>query len=168
MSLTREIHLQVIKKVSEEVGFSPEWKVLDIGIGGDKEKPSEHFKFFPAGHFDTLDNNATWKPTIFGDICNPPIPSDTYDLVLCCQTLEHIWDTRRALWEIHRITKPGGTVFIDAPWMYEYHGKPDQPDDDFWRFSHTSLTRLCNEAGLVGDATLHEGIMSSILCKKPS
>lgn len=168
MSLLREVQQSQIKKLAANLDFKPSWSVLDIGIGGDKEKPSENFKFFPAAHFDTLDNNAAWKPIILGDICNPPIKTATYDLVLCCQTLEHVWDTRRALFEIHRILKPGGHAIIDLPWMYEFHGTPDQPDDDYWRLSHQALTRLANEAGFEGEAQLIEGILTSMVCQKKS
>jgi SAM-dependent methyltransferase len=168
MSLSREIQQAHIAKVAAQVKSQPEWRILDVGIGGDKEKPSSNFKFFPSDHFDTLDNNPYWKPMILGDIANPPIKSNTYDLVLCCQTLEHVWDFRRAIFEMHRITKPGGLVYIDAPLIYEFHGLPDQTDDDYWRFTHNALTKLANEVGLEGEAQLLEGIVSTILCKKKS
>lgn len=162
MSLVRELQVQQITKYAKQLNAPSSWKVLDIGIGGDKEKPSDNFKHFPVDNFDTLDSDDHWKPTILGDICNPPIKSEVYDLVLICQTLEHVWDTRRALWECARILKPGGWLIADTPFMYEYHQSPD----DYWRISHTAMTRLCNEAGLKGKAELVGGILTSILCQK--
>lgn len=162
MSLTREIHLESLTQYAKQLSLPSNACVLDIGIGGDKERPSDHYKFFPVEHFDTLDSDREWKPTIVGDICNPPIKSSTYDLVLCCQTLEHVWDFRRAIWECARILKPSGWLICDVPFMYEYHKSPD----DYWRISHTALTRLCNEAGLKGRAQLLQGIVTSILCQK--
>lgn len=164
MSLNRELQQDNLTKVASQLPFTPEWKVLDVGIGGDKEKPSDNFKFFPATHFDTLDMDDTWRPTIVGDISNPPIKSATYDLVLFCQTLEHVWDFKRAILECARILKPGGWLVLDVPFIYEYHESPD----DYWRISHTALTRLCNEAGLMGKAQLLGGILTSILCQKKS
>lgn len=164
MSLLREIQQVQLRRYSEQLQVQPDWCVLDVGIGGDKEKPSDNFRLFKCGHFDTLDADASWKPAIVGDICNPPIRSATYDLVLCCQTLEHVWDVKRALWECARILKPGGWLICDVPFMYEYHESPD----DYWRISHTALTRLCTEAGLKGKAQLLQGIVTSILCQKPS
>jgi SAM-dependent methyltransferase len=166
MSLLREIQQDHMAKLAKQLLSQPGWHVLDVGIGGDKAKPSDNFKFFPSDHFDTLDKNRMYTPTILGDICNPPIISNHYDLVLMCQTLEHVWDPRRALLECHRILKPGGWMLADVPWMYEFHGLPDQPDDDFWRISHHALTRLCQGVGLKGEAQLLGGILTSILCQK--
>jgi len=166
MSLLREVQQAHLAKIAKEVYSQPEWFILDVGVGGDKEKPSDNFKFFPSRHFDTLDNNPTYKPLILGDICNPPIKTNTYDFIICCQTLEHVWDFKRAIFELHRITKPGGKVYIDLPWMYEFHGLPDQPSDDYWRISHNALTRLTTSVGFKGEAKLIEGILTSILCQK--
>lgn len=164
MSLVREFNTQQLEKYSKQLNAPKSWKVLDVGIGGDKVRPSDNFRFFPTDHFDTLDMDNHWKPTIVGDICNPPIQSNTYDLVLICQTLEHVWDTKRALWECHRITKSGGWMIADVPFMYEYHESPD----DYWRISHTALTRLCNDVGFQGKAELLGGVLTSILCQKLS
>lgn len=164
MSLLREIQQEWLAKLAKQLPFQKDWRVLDVGIGGDKEKPSDNYKFFPSTHFDTLDSDKGWEPTIVGDICNPPIKSSIYNLVLCCQTLEHVWDTRRAIFEINRILAPGGYAILDIPFMYEYHESPD----DYWRISHTAFTRLCNEAGLGGKAELMQGIITGILCQKPS
>lgn len=76
--------------------------VLEIGIGGDKEIPSENFKFFPSTNYTTMDLNPEYKPDVVGDICAIPLNDSTYDLIICTQVLEHVWDTRKALSEIGR------------------------------------------------------------------
>jgi SAM-dependent methyltransferase len=45
-----------------------------------------------------------------------PYPDDSFDLVLCCELIEHlILDPSHMLCEIHRILKPGGHILITTP-----------------------------------------------------
>lgn len=44
-----------------------------------------------------------------------PFPDGHFDVVLCVETLEHVYPTDHLLGQIHRILKPGGTAVIDVP-----------------------------------------------------
>jgi SAM-dependent methyltransferase len=45
-----------------------------------------------------------------------PYDSDEFDVVLCCEILEHLpVDPSHMLAEIHRVTKPGGVVLLTTP-----------------------------------------------------
>jgi len=45
-----------------------------------------------------------------------PYPSGSFDMVLCCEILEHLpMDPSRMLCESHRVLKPGGSLFITTP-----------------------------------------------------
>jgi SAM-dependent methyltransferase len=45
-----------------------------------------------------------------------PFPDDTFDLVLCCEVLEHLLiNPSHMLYESHRVLKPGGHVLITTP-----------------------------------------------------
>ncbi len=44
-----------------------------------------------------------------------PFQSGHFDVVLCIETLEHVYPTDHLLEQIHRILKPGGTAVIDVP-----------------------------------------------------
>jgi 2-polyprenyl-6-hydroxyphenyl methylase/3-demethylubiquinone-9 3-methyltransferase len=43
-----------------------------------------------------------------------PFPDDAFDLVTCCDVLEHIHDLDRTLSEIARVLKPGGIILYDT------------------------------------------------------
>ena len=43
-----------------------------------------------------------------------PVASDSMDLVLCCNALDHASDPLAVLREIHRVLKPGGLFFFEV------------------------------------------------------
>jgi ubiquinone/menaquinone biosynthesis C-methylase UbiE len=49
------------------------------------------------------------------DLLNLPYKDDFFDAVLLISVLEHIEDLAGAIEEIHRVTKPGGTVVAGFP-----------------------------------------------------
>lgn len=54
-----------------------------------------------------------------------PFPSDTFDLVLSHEVLEHVQDDRRAISEIVRVLAPGGRLVLFVPnrgYPFETHG----------------------------------------------
>jgi SAM-dependent methyltransferase len=55
-----------------------------------------------------------------GDALNLPFPDGAFDRVICSEVLEHIPDDRRAMEEIHRVLRPGGTAAVTVPrWLPE-------------------------------------------------
>ncbi|HEY3883969.1 MAG TPA: class I SAM-dependent methyltransferase, partial [Vicinamibacterales bacterium] len=49
------------------------------------------------------------------DATRMPFLAGTFDLVVCCDVLEHIPDDRAAIGEIHRLLRPGGTAIVTVP-----------------------------------------------------
>lgn len=52
---------------------------------------------------------------IRGDILDNGLPSESYDLALCIEVLEHITDYPKALAEMFRVLKPGGSFVLTVP-----------------------------------------------------
>lgn len=59
------------------------------------------------------------------------IPSESFDLVLCTEVLEHSKYPENILTEIHRVLKPGGKLILTTPFIYPIHGAPS----DYRRFT---------------------------------
>jgi SAM-dependent methyltransferase len=59
-----------------------------------------------------------------GDGCALELPDDTYDTVLSIQVLEHVFEPMQMLSELHRVTKPGGTIVVMAPQTANIHHAP--------------------------------------------
>jgi SAM-dependent methyltransferase len=54
-----------------------------------------------------------------------PLPSDTFDLILSHEVIEHVQDDRLAIREMVRALKPGGRIILFAPnrgYPFETHG----------------------------------------------
>lgn len=66
-----------------------------------------------------------------------PLGSNTINLAVCTEVLEHIADIDKALLEIHRILKSGGIFIISIPnnFCYKYQKKGPHPDHvNNWTF----------------------------------
>jgi SAM-dependent methyltransferase len=71
---------------------------------------------------------------VVGDATGLPFPSGAFDRVIAAEVLEHIPDDRRALAELARVLRPGGTLAATVPrwwpeqltWALseEYHSNP--------------------------------------------
>jgi len=54
------------------------------------------------------------------DILASSCPSDSFDLILCSEVIEHIPDSRRALAEMHRLLRPNGVLILSTPQRYSF------------------------------------------------
>lgn len=50
-----------------------------------------------------------------GDITVLPFQDGAFDLVICSEVLEHIWDNKRAVRELVRVLKGGGDLVVSVP-----------------------------------------------------
>lgn len=50
------------------------------------------------------------------DICDLPFSNDGFDFIICNHVLEHIPDDTKAMQELYRILKPGGTAILQVPY----------------------------------------------------
>ncbi len=50
------------------------------------------------------------------DICDLPFSEDEFDFIICNHVLEHIPDDTKALQELYRVLKPGGTAILQVPY----------------------------------------------------
>jgi len=72
-------------------------------------------KLFPDAVYVPIDLNAS-KGTVQADLCRLEfLASETFDLVICMQVLEHIPDDYHAMYEIGRLLSRSGTAIIQVP-----------------------------------------------------
>jgi SAM-dependent methyltransferase len=130
------------KKLSE-VALSWEDKdILEVGSGisinGEYIYSAKHL-FHPSNNFECTDINPSFGHK-FMDITAMD-EHKTYDVILCLNVLEHVFETEKALDNLYRALRRDGVLYIAVPVHFPLHDEPH----DYWRFTEHSLRRLLHK-----------------------
>lgn len=93
--------------------LKPGDRLLDLGCGDMQFK-----SLLPQADYTGVDLDASKAPeAIHHDLAVTPYPfkDAEFDAIICSEVLEHLWSPTKALAEVHRILKPGGTLVITVP-----------------------------------------------------
>jgi SAM-dependent methyltransferase len=94
-----------------------------------------------AAHFPrriALDLRPGPGVDVVGDALGLAIASASVDVVLCTEMLEHVTEPQRAIDEIYRVLKPGGTLLLTTRFLFPIHDAPH----DYFRFTKYGLRHL--------------------------
>lgn len=105
-----------------------------------------------------------------GDAQTLPFADGAFDMVISCETIEHLPDVQSALREMHRVTRPGGRLLLTTPnyanfmGLYEAYArvrhpgrKDDQPfDRRQWFAQVRKWVREAKWKILRSDGTVHQ------------
>ena len=116
--------------------------VLDAGAGTAPYAGCYHHTQYETLDFEKVDK-AYGSSTYVADIVDIPVEDGRFDHVIFNQVMEHLPAPGRALAELRRVLKPGGTLFYTGPLFYEEHEQPF----DFYRYTQFGLRHLFAEAG---------------------
>jgi SAM-dependent methyltransferase len=75
--------------------------------------------------------------------CAPELSADTFDCIICTQTLQFIYEVRAAIGTLHRILKPGGVLLVTVPGISQISRYDMDHWGDYWRFT-TQLSAACS------------------------
>ena len=73
-----------------------------------------------------------------------PFEDAEFDTVILSDVLEHIPNPENIVYEIHRVLKKNGKLFLNVPFYYWIHEEPY----DFYRYTEFALKHLLEHAGL--------------------
>jgi len=82
-----------------------------------------------------------------GDLQEPPIESESVDLVILSHALHHAEDPARALQSAHRILKPSGQVLILDLLKHSFEKARELYGDRWLGFAESDLHRWLERAG---------------------
>ena len=129
-------------------------RVLEIGPDA---FPSTYSQLVQTvvGAWDTLDiyNSPNLTYPRSGEF-EFPVASDSYDVVLSGQVIEHVKQPWRWLPELARVVRPGGKVITINPVSWPYHEAPV----DCWRIYPEGMRALYASAGLTVEHCLHTSL----------
>ena len=131
---TYAVRAPLARWLEQEGAAAAGLRVLDVGCG---VKP--YYPFFAGAEsyvgVDVVENPAA---DLIGPVEALPVEDGSFDIVLCNQVLEHCDDPAQAVWELRRVTAPGGRVLASTHGVQVYHPSPN----DLWRWTHAGLERL--------------------------
>ena len=97
--------------INETVLFEKKIKLLHFAP---EQAFYKRFKKLNNIQYDSIDINSPLAK-IKADICDLPIKDNTYDFILCNHVLEHVLDDNKAMSELYRVLKKGGTGIFQVP-----------------------------------------------------
>ena len=97
--------------INETVLFEKKIKLLHFAP---EQAFYKRFKKLNNIEYDSIDINSPLAK-IKADICDLPIKDNTYDFILCNHVLEHVLDDKKAMSELYRVLKKGGTGIFQVP-----------------------------------------------------
>jgi len=91
--------------------FNGKYKVLHFAP---EQAFYKRFKKLENLEYTTTDLNSPLAD-IKADICDLPFSENEFDFIFCNHVLEHIPDDTKAIQELYRVLKPGGTGIFQIP-----------------------------------------------------
>ncbi len=132
--------------------------VLDLG--GNKIRKRGGFDIGRYGLKVIYANLSTEKqPDAQADGGRVPFADECFDVVICAEVLEHVWEPESVLKNIFRVLKPSGRVFITTPFMYRVHGDPQ----DFYRYTDYYWHCALQEIGFRSIVVERQGLFFSVM-----
>src|SRR5688572_20236844 len=109
-SLVRRADSTLLRLLEYDAVREVELDGLTLDIGGGRQSSAYPWRSI-RGSIHTMNVDRRMKPTVIADVARGlPAAAETYGNVLCLNTLEHVWDDRLVLREIHRVLRPRGTL----------------------------------------------------------
>jgi SAM-dependent methyltransferase len=105
------------------------------------------------------------RATLVADLARADhVPSDTFDCIICTQTLQLIYHVQAAIETLHRILKPGGTLLATVPVITQISRADMDRSGDYWRFTSAAVKRLFTERFPGGSVTVesHGNVLASV------
>jgi SAM-dependent methyltransferase len=120
-------------------------RVLDAGAGECRFKPA--FAHASYVGIDFAQGDTAWdysRLDAVGRLEELPFPGASFDRILSIVVLEHTPQPAKVIDEFKRVLKPGGSVHMVVPHMWEEHQRPH----DYFRFTSNGIRVLMEGAGL--------------------
>ena len=117
-------------------------KLLEIG-SGKQVKGMEAYSaihiFTDVAEFRQTDINPDFGHQVL-DITTMQV-AEEFDLILCLNVLEHVFDTQTAVRNLYNALKDGGRLVVAVPFAFPLHDEPH----DYYRFTRFALERMMQD-----------------------
>lgn len=118
--------------------------IVELGGSGDYYK-----KFIRSGQKYLITNiEKPYDRKI--DMTKMNFRDNSVDAFISMFALEHVYDYQSVINECYRCLKPGGRLILGVPFLYYYHGAPQ----DYFRFTHTAMGKLLSRFNILKSYSL--------------
>lgn len=123
-------------------------EVLDLGCGTGffsvalKNKGASLFCADTSQEALNMVRSKGLENTFLAKAASLPFAGDKFDTVIALDVLEHLEDDQRAVCEIFRVLKPGGTLLVTVPALRVLYGPQDKRIGHHRRYTKKMLKRL--------------------------
>lgn len=136
----RRLLLALVLGIDRFLSAAQDLTVVDLGAG---KKPYFPFWASRVRRYLGVDLPGTPSSQIYAVSERLPLRSESIDVIVSTQMLEHADDPAAVVRECHRALRPGGLMFASTHGASYYHPIPV----DHWRWTHTGLRKLFEQAG---------------------
>ncbi|GAB1422210.1 hypothetical protein MASR2M15_24260 [Anaerolineales bacterium] len=138
--------------------FDEQTHILDLG--GMKSHKRGYFNIDEYSAHVLYANLMTDRsPDVQCDAAYPPFRNASFDVIICGELLEHVYDPRPIVQECYRLLKPNGKFILTVPFLYRVHGDPS----DYGRYTAHYWQRALSEAGFENIQIENQGGFWSVL-----
>jgi SAM-dependent methyltransferase len=121
--------------------------VVDVGCASmamAAHLPASRCRYLGLDYPATAQSMYRTRPQVFADAHALPLADGCAEAVLLLNVLEHLREPARAIAEAARVLSPGGSLFIDMPFLYPLHDRPH----DSQRWTEHGLREALDQAGV--------------------
>ena len=128
-----------LDKAIQEFAASMKGKLLDVGCGSKPyKKYFANIKSYTGLEIDSDRARTRDIADFYYDGNTFPFADNTFDILLCNQVLEHVFNPDVFLQEINRVLQPNGKLLLTVPFVWDEHEQPF----DYARYSTFGLKYL--------------------------
>lgn len=127
----------------KELGSSVTGKTLDVGCATKPYEPLFRSDIYHGLEIETTVHSDESRADFYYDGNVFPFQEGEYDSVVTNQVLEHVFNPDQFLSEINRVLKPGGSLLLTVPFVWDEHEQPY----DYARYSTFGLKSLLEKHG---------------------
>jgi SAM-dependent methyltransferase len=132
-------------------------RVLDLGCGvmpyRDFLIESGNIEKYIGMDLEHSEYHNKVVPDMYWDGYSIPLDDNSIDWIIVTEFLEHYYDTNAILKEMHRVLKPGGSIFFSVPFIYSLHEVPH----DHHRFTPYALGKHFADTGFSSHSIFPRG-----------
>lgn len=140
----KSIRRELLDRCFEEFAPLGSGKAIDIGGENQNLRGSFNRAAYRNFHWLVVNIDEGANPDLVSDASEIPLPSNSFELIIMSEVLEHLESPDAALREVGRLLTPSGQAIITMPFLYQVHGDPH----DFQRWTPQKFRIECQAAGL--------------------